>query len=103
MAPIRSLHQLSSAVRARRVSLGLSQAALADRAGVSRSWVNEFEAGKATAEIRAVLAVLAALALDLDLSPHESSPDAEPADAHDEGPTVAAVDLGRHLDRYGAS
>ncbi len=40
----------AATARGRRFELGLSQAALANRAGVSRDWVNYFEAGKLTLE-----------------------------------------------------
>jgi len=58
---------MAVAVRGRRHDLGISQAELANRAGVSRKWISEFEAGKATAELGLVLRVLDALALSLEL------------------------------------
>jgi HTH-type transcriptional regulator/antitoxin HipB len=51
----------------RRTDLGLSQVALARRAGVSRKWISEFEAGNLSAEIGLVLRVLDALGMALDL------------------------------------
>ena len=48
--------------------MGLNQADLASRAGVSRKWIYEFEAGKARAELGLVLRVLDALGLALDLT-----------------------------------
>ena len=56
------------AVKGRRLELGLSQAQVADRARVSRQWINEFEAGKPTAELGLVLRLLDALALDVTLA-----------------------------------
>jgi y4mF family transcriptional regulator len=86
---IRSLHDLTAAVRGRRLQLGLSQAQLAERAGVSRAWVNEFESGKPAAELRLVLAVVDALDLELTIA------DADRAPASD-----ATVDLDQLLDDY---
>jgi y4mF family transcriptional regulator len=64
---VRNLRQLALAVRERRVALGLSQAQLARRARVSRQWVSEFEAGKATAELGLALRLLDALDLRLQV------------------------------------
>lgn len=66
-----SLAHLAGAVRGRRMELGLTQAELAERAGVSRFWVNRFEARKQTAEIGLVLRVLDALGLEVDLRPRD--------------------------------
>ena len=61
-----SIADFAAAVRGRRVDLGLSQGDLAERAGVSRRWVNQFETGgRATAEIGTILRVLDALSLGL--------------------------------------
>lgn len=46
----------------------MSQAELARRAGVSRKWIYEFEAGKPTAEFGLLLRVAEALDLELDVS-----------------------------------
>jgi len=86
-----SIRDLAAAVRGRRIDLGLNQADLASRAGVSRKWVYEFEAGKATAQFGLILRVLDALNLALDLS---STDDASTS------PTDAAVDLDALLDEY---
>jgi y4mF family transcriptional regulator len=86
---IGSLHDLAAAVRGRRQELGLSQAQLATRAGVSRAWVNAFEAGKPAAELRLVLAVVDALGLELVLGPRENGPRGD-----------ATVDLDELLDDY---
>jgi HTH-type transcriptional regulator / antitoxin HipB len=87
-----SIADIAAAVRGRRVDLGLSQGDLAERAGVSRRWVNQFEAGgRATAEIGTILRVLDSLGLDLrvDISPAKPGP-GEPASE--------AVDLDALLD-----
>jgi transcriptional regulator with XRE-family HTH domain len=47
--------------------LKLTQATLAEAAGVSRAWLTEFERGKPTVELGRVLAVLAALGITLEL------------------------------------
>jgi len=64
---IKSIRNLAAAVRGQRRDLGLTQAELATRAGVSRKWVYEFEAGKPSAELRLILRVLDALGLTLEL------------------------------------
>lgn len=73
---VRSIRDLAAAVRGRRIDLDLNQADLASRAGVSRKWIYEFEAGKSTAEVGTLLRVLDALGLALELAP---SDDARPA------------------------
>ncbi len=64
---IKSVRNLAAAVRGRRQDLGLTQAELATRAGVSRKWVYEFEAGKPNAELRLILRVLDVLGLAFEL------------------------------------
>jgi HTH-type transcriptional regulator/antitoxin HipB len=70
---VRSIRDLAAAVRGRRIDLGLSQANLATRAGVSRKWIYEFEAGKPKAELGLILRVLDALALSLELGPSDDA------------------------------
>ncbi len=69
---ISTVHELASAVRGRRQSLRLTQAQLATRAGVSRSFVVDLEAGKVTVALRPVLAVLEALGYALLIADPES-------------------------------
>jgi len=64
---ITSIRDLAATVRGRRLELGLSQADVARLARVSRQWVNEFESGKPTAELRLVIRLLDALRLSLSL------------------------------------
>ena len=52
-------------VRERRIRLGLSQADLAEQAGVGRRFVSELEAGKVTVELAKVLVVCRVLGLRL--------------------------------------
>ena len=61
--------ELGLLVRERRHDLRLSQAELAARAGVSRPWLVAVEQGHARAELGKLLALLAELGLNLDLSP----------------------------------
>jgi HTH-type transcriptional regulator / antitoxin HipB len=70
---VRSIRDLAAVVRGRRRDLGLSQAELAVRAGVSRKWIYQFEAGKPTAELRLILRVLDALGLVLDVTYDEQA------------------------------
>ena len=58
---------LAAAVRGRRHDLGLSQADLAKRAGVSRVWIATLEAGKRSVDFGLVLRLLDVLGLHLDL------------------------------------
>jgi y4mF family transcriptional regulator len=65
---IRTPKDLGSAIRVRRRALGLDQAGLATRAGVSRLWVNQVEAGKPGASLGLVLRTLSALGMELEAS-----------------------------------
>ncbi|MCO8273441.1 helix-turn-helix domain-containing protein [Actinoplanes sp. TRM 88003] len=47
----------------------MTQAHLAARAGVSRRWLSDLEAGKPTAEVGLVFKVLSALGLLVDVRP----------------------------------
>jgi HTH-type transcriptional regulator/antitoxin HipB len=64
-AAINSIHDVAAVSRGRRLALGLSQAELAGRAGVSRQWISAFESGKPGAELRLVIRLLDALDLRL--------------------------------------
>jgi transcriptional regulator with XRE-family HTH domain len=88
---VNSIHGLTSAARGRRLELGLSQAELAARAGVSRDWVNSFEAGKPTVELILVLKILEPLGLRLDI--------AKSADSQKMG-QAGPTDLDALLDEY---
>ncbi|WP_372517923.1 helix-turn-helix transcriptional regulator [Solirubrobacter phytolaccae] len=90
MPPVDTLHKLKSIVRGRRIDLGLSQAEVAQRAEVSRQWVNAFERGKGSAELQLVLRLLDALDLHLRI------------DARTDEHTVASarVDLDALLDEH---
>jgi HTH-type transcriptional regulator / antitoxin HipB len=72
-------------LRETRLAASMTQAQLAARAGVSRRWLSDLEAGKPTAEVGLVFRVVAALGLFLDARP-------EPA---------ADFDLDAYLDNLG--
>jgi y4mF family transcriptional regulator len=69
-------------VRTRRRELGYTQVALAAQAGVSRRWLSDLEAGKATAEIGLILRTMRALKLDFLAHPYELSPPQVDLDQH---------------------
>ncbi|HEX6039333.1 helix-turn-helix domain-containing protein [Longimicrobium sp.] len=64
---IRTLLELGLRVRDRRLEMGMSQAQLADRVGVSRQWVVNLERGNAGAALGQVMQVLDILKLDMHL------------------------------------
>jgi transcriptional regulator with XRE-family HTH domain len=66
--------ELGLYVRDRRRRVPLSQADLSRRAGVSRRWLSDLEAGKTTAEVGLVFKVLWALDLVVDVSPFTLAP-----------------------------
>ena len=67
---IKTMYDMGLAIRQRREELGLSQEALAERSGVSRSWLAKVELGKASFDFRKVLMVAAALELHVEVT-HE--------------------------------
>jgi HTH-type transcriptional regulator/antitoxin HipB len=75
-----TVRDLGAALRDARRAAGLSQEALADRAGVSRQWLSRLETGtNPGAELRKVLDVLAALGLAFKLGPSpQPRSDADP-------------------------
>jgi HTH-type transcriptional regulator / antitoxin HipB len=70
---IHSIHDAAAIVRGRREQLSVTQEQLAQRAGVSRKWVYEFEAGKSRAEFALVLRVFSELGLVLATSDARAS------------------------------
>jgi HTH-type transcriptional regulator/antitoxin HipB len=66
---VHSIADVASAVRGRRLDLGLTQSALAEQTGISRKWISEFEGAKTTVEFVLVMRVLEALDLRLELDP----------------------------------
>ena len=92
-----TVQSIRAAVLGRRRELGLSQAQLAERIGVSRKWVSEFERGKATAELGLVLRLLESLDLQVTIAPTARSDQA----AHAGGRvTSAPIDLDALLEEY---
>lgn len=69
---VRTPSDLGLLIRSRRRELGLDQRTLAERVGVSRLWIIEFEPGKPRAEIGLVLRTLTALGLRLDVSTEDA-------------------------------
>jgi len=63
MPAVRTAVELGAAIRGRRKALGLGQAALAQRVGVTRQWVIDIEKGKPRAELELVMRALHALDL----------------------------------------
>lgn len=71
---MQTLQELGEVVAKRRAALGLKQAAVAERAGLTPETLSRFENGR-TAELgaRKLLAVLAVLGLELDVVQSGSS------------------------------
>lgn len=63
---IKTVETLGELVRDQRKQRGWSQSRLAEKVGVSRLWVGQFENGKETVELGLVLKTLRALNLTLD-------------------------------------
>lgn len=89
---IHTVEDLGHVIRERRKLLGMDQASLAERAGVSRQWVVEVERGKARAEIGLVLRVLRALGVDLLAGSEPATPEAP-------GPPSAWIDIDAIVER----
>lgn len=71
---IRTPADLGAAIRDRRKTLGLSQSALAVRAGVGRQWLVAVERGKPGAELGMILRVLDALDMPLATGSLKTTP-----------------------------
>lgn len=65
MMRLRTPKDIGALIRDRRRRLGLDQAELAEKVGVSRLWVNQVERGKPGAGLGLILRALAALGVDL--------------------------------------
>lgn len=63
-----TIHQIASAARGRRQSLGLSQTQVAARLGVSRRWVRDLEAENGGAHLATVLRLLDLLGIEFTLT-----------------------------------
>lgn len=62
------MRELGATIRSRRKALGLDQAGLAAKAGVSREWIIDIEKGKPRAEAGLVLRTLGALDLRVTIT-----------------------------------
>lgn len=72
--PIESVEHLGSLVRRHRSALGLTQAQLANRAGVGRRFVSELESGKQTIRAAEMLDVCGAIGLTLSARLERDAP-----------------------------
>lgn len=91
---VRTPKELGLAIQERRKQLGLDQAELARRAGVSRQWVIAVEQGKPGAALGLVLRALKALDLPLWLGELPVA-----VSSHSPSASTPAVDLDAVLDR----
>lgn len=80
---IRTMHDLASSARGRRIELGLSQAEVAKRIGTSRAWVNSFEREKRTVELALVFALFDALGIGVEVMDAQILDDARNSDEPD--------------------
>lgn len=69
---IQNAHDLGLLIRQKRQDLHLTQAELAVQVGVGRTWLNELENGKRTAQIGLTLRILSALGIEFKIP--DSSP-----------------------------
>lgn len=74
---IKTAGTLGELVRDQRKQHGWSQSQLAEKVGVSRLWVSQFENGKETVELGLVLKTLRELNLCLEVGKLKSNPFAE--------------------------
>lgn len=86
--------EIGELVRTRRHDVGLTQAALADRIGATRQWVNALESGRPRIELGLALRALAALGVTLNLRATDHPPVSGAGEARgmrtqDQGPTRA--------------
>jgi HTH-type transcriptional regulator/antitoxin HipB len=65
MAALKTPADFGALITHRRRALGLDQASLAKKAGVSRLWINQVERGKPGASLGLILRALAVLGVEL--------------------------------------
>lgn len=87
-AQLTSVRQMAITLRDARIAKGLTQAQLADRIGVSRPWISQFEQGKVlNPSFQRVMAMINALHVAVTMAyevPNQIEPDADmqPAESH---------------------
>jgi HTH-type transcriptional regulator/antitoxin HipB len=84
---IRTISDIAGLIREHRIHLGLDQAELAKKAGVSRKWVVEIERGKSNAALGLVLRTLRVLGIELEIA-DEAKPRGACKSQTPEPPTV---------------
>ena len=89
---VRTPGDLGALIRDRRIKLGLDQASLAQRVGVSRKWLVEAEKGKPRAAVGLVLRTLRVLDVSLEVL-EVSSRNTRPRRG-----TAPIIDLDKHLE-----
>ena len=67
--PVSTMGQLGMEMRRLRLAAGLTQAGLAQRAGVSRRWLGQLERGHPRAEADKLMRVVRALGLSVRFEP----------------------------------
>jgi HTH-type transcriptional regulator / antitoxin HipB len=100
-----SMADVSSSVRGRRLELELSQSELAQRCGVSRKWISQFESGKASAEFALVLRVIEEVGLMIELSDASDAevaarPEETPVTKPEHAPGLQSWNLDELLEEY---
>jgi HTH-type transcriptional regulator/antitoxin HipB len=100
-----TVNGIRSTVLAQRRALGLSQAEVALRAGVSRKWLSEFERGKVTAELGLVLRLFDALELTVAVTPERTTAPVEVSsvkrrESLEDSTYIKQIDLDELLSEY---
>ena len=72
--PLSTMRELAEFVAEIRTGLGIPQARLAERAGVSRQWLVALESGRPTVEAGKVLHLLEAMGFELIATPYNPPP-----------------------------
>jgi HTH-type transcriptional regulator / antitoxin HipB len=102
---LRTPADIGALIKDRRRALGLDQAELAERMGVSRLWVNQVERGKPGASLGLVLRAVAAVGAELatevatGTSGETSAPDSSDAETVFTPDINAIIDAARRGDR----
>ena len=77
-----TVERLGAIVATRRRELGMTQARLAERGGVSRQWLVRFEGGTHSVETGLALRILRALELHLELTTTSNLPEGPDRHTH---------------------